>query len=228
MGSGSGLFNNSGTSNTFIGLNSGYGNYSGSNNVALGANSYYSCVNGSQNVLIGDGAGYHLTGSGNVCIGYQAGYGYDANGSNKLYIANSATPTPLIYGDFSTNQLVINGSLGVGVTLANNPNGYKFAVNGKIGAKEVQIENTSTTWPDYVFKNDFKLRSLADVESFIKANGHLPEIPSEKQVKQEGIKVGEMNAKLLQKIEELTLYLIEANKRIDDLSKEVKELQSKK
>ena len=177
--------------------------------------------------MLGCETGYNnLHGTGNLFLGYQAGY--DETGSNKLYISNSNTATPLIYGDFSTNQLVINGSLGIGVTLANNPNGYKFAVNGKIGAKEVQIENTSSTWPDFVFKSDFKLRSLSDVENYIKDNGHLPEIPSEKQVKEEGIKVGEMNAKLLQKIEELTLYLIEANKRIDNLSKEVKELQGKK
>jgi hypothetical protein len=270
VGQHSGSGNTTGTFNTFIGENSGDFNRGGSKNVTLGANSYY-YGGGDQNVVIGEEAGYHLTGSGNVFIGYQAGYGNDANGSNKLYIANSSTPIPLIYGDFSTKQLGINAlpstctlnvggtinatdvmvngvsvggdasywtkagsnvttnnNIGVGTTLANNPNGYMFAVNGKIGAKEVQIENTSSTWPDFVFKPEFKLRSLRDVENFIKDNGHLPEIPSEKQVKEEGIKVGEMNAKLLQKIEELTLYVIEANKRINSLTKEVNELQSKK
>lgn len=269
VGQHSGSGNTTGTFNTFIGENSGDYNGVGSKNVALGASAYY-YGGGDQNVVIGEEAGYHLTGSGNVFIGYQAGYGYDANGSNKLYIANSSTPTPLIYGDFSTKQLGINAlpgtytlnvggpinatdvlvngvsvggdasywtkagsnvttnyNIGVGTTLANNPNGYTFAVNGKIGAKEVQIENTSSTWPDFVFKPEFKLRPLRDVESFIKDNGHLPEIPSEKQVKEEGIKVAEMNAKLLQKIEELTLYLIEANRRIDNLTSEVKELKSK-
>lgn len=108
-------------------------------------------------------------------------------------------------------------NIGIGTTLVNNPNSYKLAVNGKIGAKEVQIENTSLTWPDFVFKTDYQLMTLAEVEAFIKTNGHLPEVPSEEQVLREGIRISELNAKLLQKIEELTLYVIELKKEVDAL-----------
>ena len=111
--------------------------------------------------------------------------------------------------------------------------GYKLAVNGTIGAKEVKVEATSE-WPDFVFKPNYNLRPLSEVEQFIKTNNHLPEIPSEAEVKENGIGLGEMNAKLLQKVEELTLYLIEQNKKIEivigenqELKKEIQLLKQK-
>ena len=100
-------------------------------------------------------------------------------------------------------------TVGIGTT---NTFGYKLAVNGTIGSTEVKVENTSA-WPDFVFENDYDLRTLEEVEQHINEKGHLPEIPSEAEVTENGIKLGEMNAKLLQKIEELTLYLIEQNKQ---------------
>ena len=168
----------------------------------------------------------------NIGIGTSTpGAGYKLDVAGAINATGVYVNGTLISGDaFWTktgNNVTTNSIIGVGTTLANNPNGYMFAINGKIGAKEVQIENTSTTWPDYVFKSSYKMMSLPEVESFIKANGHLPEVPSEEQVKAEGIKVYEMNAKLLQKIEELTLHLIEANKRIDTLSEQVKKLKDK-
>ena len=117
----------------------------------------------------------------------------------------------------------INSSGNVGIGTTNLSPDYKLSVNGKIRAKEIQVE---TDWADFVFEDDYQLRSLSEVNNFIKENKHLPDIPSEKQVKEEGISVGEMNAKLLQKIEELTLYLIDQNKKIEDLQKEVSQLKS--
>ncbi len=120
-----------------------------------------------------------------------------------------------------------NGNVGIGTSLDNNPNNYKLAVNGTIGAKEIQVENTSTAWPDYVFANDYRLKSLQEVETFIAANSHLPEVPSAAEVNENGIKLGEMDAVLLKKIEELTLYLIEMNKENEALRNRVEVLENK-
>lgn len=100
-----------------------------------------------------------------------------------------------------------NGCVGIG-TIAPDP-AYLLSVNGKIRAKELKVE---TGWSDFVFEKNYKLPSLKEVEQFIDANGHLPEIPSAKEVENNGIDVGKMESKLLQKIEELTLYIIEMKK----------------
>lgn len=117
-----------------------------------------------------------------------------------------------------------DGNVGIGTTLTYNPNNYKLAVKGTIGAQAIRVENTSTTWSDYVFEKDYKLRSLFDVEQFIQSNGHLPDVPSAKQVEKEGIELFEMDATLLRKIEELTLYMIEQNKQLQELNKKLQDL----
>ncbi|WP_271768076.1 hypothetical protein [Aquimarina algiphila] len=112
-----------------------------------------------------------------------------------------------------------DGNIGIGTL---NPNGWKLAVNGKIRAKEIKIE---TGWSDFVFYDDYKLPTLQDVENHIKENGHLKDIPSAKEVEENGIYLGEMDSKLLQKIEELTLYTIQQEKQLDKQSKEISELK---
>lgn len=91
---------------------------------------------------------------------------------------------------------------------------YLLQVNGFIGATEI---NVKTTWCDYVFKPEYKLRTLQEVEQFINENSHLPDVPSEAEVNSNGINVGEINSILLKKIEELTLYVIQQQKEIDEL-----------
>lgn len=81
---------------------------------------------------------------------------------------------------------------------------------------KVAVKNTGD-WKDYVFDKDYKLRTLDEVEDFIKIYKHLPEIPSAEEVVRDGIDVQTMDAKLLQKIEELTLYVIELKKEINQL-----------
>lgn len=102
-----------------------------------------------------------------------------------------------------------------------------LSVDGLVLAKEVKIAIATTHWADYVFNRDYKLMPLNDLEKFINTNKHLPEIPSTKEVETNGIDVVEMQAGLLKKIEELTLYLLEQNKRIENLEKENKELKNK-
>ncbi len=111
----------------------------------------------------------------------------------------------------STRMLInSSGNVGVGTT---NPT-HKLTVNGSIKAEEITVD---TVGADFVFKDDYTLRSLEEVESFIESNNHLLEISSAKEMQENGVGVSELQTKLLQKIEELTLYTIEQNKRIADL-----------
>ncbi len=107
------------------------------------------------------------------------------------------------------------GKVGIGTT---DTKGFELGVNGKIAALEVKVA-LYDNWPDYVFEKDYKLPTLKEVEKHIQEKGHLKDIPNAGEVKKDGIFLGEMNAKLLQKIEELTLYTIQQEKEITSLKK---------
>ncbi len=113
-----------------------------------------------------------------------------------------------------SNIYYSGGNVGIGTA---NPSDL-LSVNGKIKAKE--YEATLTGWSDYVFKDDYELMSLHDLEKFINQHDHLPGIPSEKEVLEDGIELADMNAKLLAKIEELTLHVIQLRKELDQIKKE--------
>lgn len=108
-----------------------------------------------------------------------------------------------------------NGNIGIGT---NNPK-EKLSVKGKIQATEIKVSMSGDDWPDYVFEQDYKLPSLDKLETFIKTNKHLPDIPTAKDVAENGVHLGEMINKLLKKNEELTLYIISLQKQIDNLKK---------
>ncbi len=173
----------------------------GGANTFVGGYSGMNAGNGNRNVYVGYGAGLSATGDRNVFLGYQAGQ--EETGSNKLYIANSETDTPLIYGEFDNNLV---------------------AVNGTVKTREVIVENTA--WPDYVLKDGYRPMPLDELERNIKKNGHLPDIPSAEEVEKNGVSLGEMQAKLLQKIEELTLHVIEQSKRLDQQNRKLEQLQN--
>jgi hypothetical protein len=129
-------------------------------------------------------------------------------------------PANTIFSDLTEESFMqsvayFGANVGIGTTTPSE----KLAVNGKIHAKEVKIDNDA--WPDYVFDDSYQNRSLKDLEVFIRKNKHLPEIPTAADVKQNGVELGLINAKLLQKIEELTLLLIEQNKRIEKMETEI-------
>ena len=119
--------------------------------------------------------------------------------------------------DWSAKTIIANDKIGIGT--ANIPADYKLAVAGKIIAEEVkvQLRNSIGVWPDYVFSKEYNLPSLEKVEQHIKDKGHLKDIPSAENVKENGILLGKMDSKLLQKIEELTLYTIEQEKRLNSI-----------
>jgi hypothetical protein len=210
IGDGAGFF-----AGTTAGASGGAGN-----NVLVGQNSGNDKMGGN-NVYLGASAGKFSNGGGNVFLGAFAG-GTTVLESNKLFIDNSNTATPLIWGDFTNDLVKLNGKVGIGnvTTYPTNPlyTNYKLFVTGGILTDEIRVAlSASGTWADYVFAKNYNLLPLAEVEAFIAKNKHLPNVPSAAQVKEEGINVGDMARIQQEKIEELTLYIIELSKRIESL-----------
>lgn len=231
----SGMSNTTGTDNTFVGWGSGVSNLSGVYNTFIGRSSGTNNIAGNSNTYIGWGSGLDATGSSNVFIGRESGR-YET-GSNKLYIANSNTTTPLIWGDFDLDLLKLNGKVGIGfdpVTVfptsagGVNVSNYKLYVAGGILAEEIRVNaRTGNQWADYVFDENYELKPLNEVEEFIKLNGHLPNIPCAEQIAEEGIELSSMIRMQQEKIEELTLYLIEQFKLIQELKDELNQMKNK-
>ena len=133
--------------------------------------------------------------------------------------ANSAT-----YGTYSYMMYFHpNGQIGIGTPKM--PIDAKLAVDGKIYAREIEVNNNS--WPDYVFTPDYKMLTLSELEAYVNRYSHLPGIPSAETVSKEGINLGEMDGLLLQKVEELTLYVIELKKEIEELKAKTKDEHEK-
>jgi hypothetical protein len=112
-----------------------------------------------------------------------------------------------------------SGQVGLGTT---NIGTYQLAVNGNIRSKEVVVENG---WADYVFEKKYQLPLLSEVEKFIQQNNHLPNIPSAAEVEKNGLHLGDIQKRMMEKIEELTLYIIDLNKEINFLKKEITTLK---
>ncbi|AXT53937.1 hypothetical protein D1818_25145 [Aquimarina sp. BL5] len=370
VGRNSGRNNIEGSNNVFTGNAAGFNNASGNFNTFLGTFAGRENIEGRRNVFIGGNAGRNSIGNANILIGYRAGF--NETGNNKLIIENSDSDTPLIYGDFATDQLGINtntipegynfavgggasisedldaNSVTIGVseiadsnwrrlqigreiepgrrnfnfvvspnsetteylafgisdknkisrqsnyfrddfsrisymsnrnqyffTLDHNDRegqnqaaiqmplenskiviagfgdyledqghklivkdgtalienaiytngriaigtteddpGYALTVKGKVHVQEVKVDLLGVLAPDYVFYEDYKLKTLEQVEDYIDQEGHLPNIPSASEMEKEGVNLKEMNMKLLEKVEELTLYTIAQEKAI--------------
>ena len=137
---------------------------------------------------------------------------FDDNGSVSIRTAGIGTPGSTVN---PINAFWVRNDGRVGIGTSSPGAGFQLDVAGKMRACEVLVENPG--WCDYVFEDNYELRPLAEVEQFIKANKHLPEVPSEAEVFENGVELGEMNAVLLKKIEELTLYVIAQQKEIEAL-----------
>ncbi|WP_339606404.1 hypothetical protein [uncultured Roseivirga sp.] len=142
----------------------------------------------------------------------------DGSYNNLIFNVSSSINSGVEW--FSRLAVGQNGNVGIGTDSPTN----KLEVNGTIRSQKVKVE--ATGWPDFVFTPNYKLRPLNELEAFIKANQHLPEVPSAKEVEENGLDLGKMDATLLQKVEELTLYLIEESKEKDKLKKENQELKA--
>jgi hypothetical protein len=131
----------------------------------------------------------------------------DANGPTMTYQDRTTTPIETRF------HIAGNGNVGIGVT---NPQA-KLVVDGLICAKEVRVSLAGAPcWPDYVFEKDYQLTPLNEVEKYINENKHLEDVPSADELTKTGIELGEMDAILLKKIEELTLYVIDLEKRLNE------------
>jgi hypothetical protein len=126
------------------------------------------------------------------------------------------------------NFFILGNKVGIGTTAPDE----KLTVKGKIHTQEVKVDLLGPLVPDYVFNDNYKLKSLKEVEDYIKINNHLPDIPSAQEIEKNGLMLAEMNMNLLKKIEELTLYLIEMkkenikqNQEIDNLKKQLSSKQ---
>jgi hypothetical protein len=151
-------------------------------------------------------------------------------GNHFLFVSNTGKVG--INSNNPTAQLTVNGNMLVGdpanVTL---PTGYKLYVQTGILTEKVKVALTTnpTDWADYVFEKDYKLKTLEEVSSYVEKNKHLPGVPSTKElVEQGGIDLGKMSAKLMEKIEELTLYTIQLNEKNKELTERLSKLESSK
>ncbi len=147
--------------------------------------------------------------------------GYGTNyGSALIFQTNNGSTTNSLIEQMRITQ---SGNVGI---CTSSPD-TKLAVNGTIHSREVKVD-VNFPAPDYVFKPVYRLRPLHDLAAYIKKNQHLPEIPSAKVIEKDGVNLSEMNMKLLQKVEELTLYVIAQQRQLDTQRKELAELKLSK
>lgn len=169
-----------------------------------------------------DGAGNQSGPSNMITVttlpGGNGGGGGGTGGGPAVYnVENANLPTV----NWQALNFYSAGSVGIGTEPSNQ---FRLSVNGRVRAKEVIVE---TGWSDFVFEPGYRLPSLTEVENHINQYGHLKDIPAAATIEKDGIPVGEMNKLLLQKIEELTLYMIDAHKEINALKEENEILKSR-
>ena len=192
------------------GANSLLANYSGAN-LLVGGQSITTASTGTHSIIAQQAIKpLTILGSGSV------------TNAATLYIENAATS----YTNAPINNYALwvddgvtrfDGNVGIGT---DKPGVYKLAVNGDAIFTKIRVRQYNN-WPDYVFGSAYKLLSLAEVEAFIKRYKHLPDVPSAAEVKMDGFDVSENQAVLLKKIEELTLYLIDLQKQVDQQKEKI-------
>jgi trimeric autotransporter adhesin len=252
LGIKSGAYAN-GSNNIYIGAYTGVG-ITGNNNTFIGSNIAPSVTTVSNSVIIGDGAGNQrikIDNLGGTTItglaGTNTGKVLTADATGKLLlVANTGgatiyTADGTLTGTASTRKMTMNGNnlhfdtgtttskiyIGTTPTIPATGN-YKLYVEGGILTEKVRIALKGTAnWADYVFANDYKLAPLNEVEKYYTVNKHLPNVPSSQELLQSGLDLAAMQAKQMEKIEELTLYIVAQNKAIEDLKVKVETLLKK-
>lgn len=197
------------------------------NNVGFGTNNPQNSVHVFKNSADLVEASIQQAGSGTWS---RASLGLITNGVNgaiTTWAPSSARANTMWVQTLNANDLILgtndeeririkgnDGNIGIGT---NNPGLYKLAVEGTIGARKIKV--TQTTWADDVFEPNYRLRTIRDLEKFIKKNRHLPGVPKATEVINQDIDISETQAILLRKIEELTLHIISLEKRIKNLER---------
>lgn len=248
VGTRAGYNNSTGNNNIIIGPNSGTAISTSDENVLIGYNAQAGDGKGGHNVIIGGEAGGGLwAGTSNTMIGHQAsaesvalhhataiGAGAHVTVSNAVVLGNQAnvgigTTAPTARLHISSGQLNESGFRLSDLT-ASSPTTQStdqfLTVNewGDVIKARYQLRiNNANEWSDKVFAPNYQLRPLASVAAYIQENGHLPGVPSANEVIKEGVDLVKMNATLLEKVEELTLYLIQQQKRIEQLETQVRQ-----
>ena len=243
--SGSNVFVGSGTAsnsptlgrNAAIGANAGAALTSGGGNTFVGTNSGSAVTSRPWNTFIGFNAGASTVSSSNIVIG--ANTTGPTTGDRMLFIDNSAN-NPLVWGDFANDRIKLHGKTGIGGnsttsfgsfsgTFPSTANGvsvsaYQLFAKGGILTEAVTI-STFSGWADYVFSNGYELMPLSEIEAFIAVNGHLPGVPSAREIGDCGFELGDMARIHQEKIEELTLHAIDLEKELERFE-EILPLQS--
>jgi hypothetical protein len=148
---------------------------------------------------------------------------------NTAFLNGPSNAAGTTSDDATFGMIVYNtGQVGIGTPydISFLDKSYKLNVNGNLRARSVRVDQA--TWYDHVFNANYRLRSLNEVEQYIQQYHHLPEVPSASEVRKDGLDVGDNQATLLKKIEELTLYAIEQNKKIQQLEQRLSDIEKKK
>ena len=198
-----GLFDAKGINSTFI-ANPGYG-------YGVYGTGGYMGVRGQADATTYAGSAYGVYGAATGTAGTRIGVFGTASGGTENY------------GGYFTTK-VYASEIRIGSTQA--AAGYLLAVDGKVICEELRIQN-ATMWPDYVFNEDYKLKNLDVLEKEIQVAKHLPGVPSAEEVKENGVAVGEMQRIMMEKIEELTLYVIQLKKENDKLNTRINQVENK-
>jgi hypothetical protein len=176
-------------------------------------------------ILGGTDAGLTANNNGFLMLGSAAG-GNLIFDNNEIQARNVVAGSDLFIQNDGGNVILCGaeqGGVGIGVTSgASIPAGYLLAVDGKVLTEEVRVE-LSGDWPDYVFENDYNLTPLDKLRNYITANKHLPNIPAAAEVAKNGFELGDMQRRMVEKIEELTLYVLQLESEMKEMKKKMED-----
>ena len=207
-----------------------HNSYSGSSDVrAIEAFSTPGAGYGIGGYFVGGYKGIQVTGQGTTFTGTTIALEASATGSTagtRTGILGRATGGTINWaGYFDQGHVYVTNELRIGSEAQSGVPGYKVAIDGKIIAEELRVQ-LSADWPDYVFNPEYELMPLSDLERAIRRDHHLPGIPNATEVAENGILVGDMQARMMEKIEELTLYIIDLEKQNKDMNQRIARLES--